>query len=354
MTYFLKSGNNFRVATKEALDLHELLPPGNYTVQQNQMTNEYFLTAIGNFTIPNKVYGDCTRHTRRIIDTFTDRSVTTGVMLTGEKGSGKTLLSKNVCVELAKQGIPTIVINAPHCGDNFNAFLQSIEQSCVVLFDEFEKVYNRESQEAILTLLDGVFPTKKLFILTCNDKYRIDSHMRNRPGRIYYMLDFNGLDSDFITEYCQENLKEVRHTSDIVSIAGIFNQFNFDMLKSLVEEINRYGDSPQEALELLNVKPEFDYGVQFDMSIVHNGKAIEDYTNEFEGNPIINKVPVAFYSAPDNQNDDDDERYIHKVFDTTSLVKLDATKGMFVFQDKDTQVTLTRKEVKRFTYKDLI
>jgi hypothetical protein len=30
MSYFLKSGNTFRVSSKEALDLHDLLPAGKY------------------------------------------------------------------------------------------------------------------------------------------------------------------------------------------------------------------------------------------------------------------------------------------------------------------------------------
>ena len=32
MTYFMKSGTRFNVSTKEAMDLHEYLPAGNYTM----------------------------------------------------------------------------------------------------------------------------------------------------------------------------------------------------------------------------------------------------------------------------------------------------------------------------------
>jgi hypothetical protein len=81
---------------------------------------------------------------------------------------------------MAKQGVPTIVINAPWCGDKFNTLIQSIQQPCIVMFDEFEKVYSSEEQEAMLTLLDGIYSSKKLFLLTSNDKWRVDSHMRNR------------------------------------------------------------------------------------------------------------------------------------------------------------------------------
>ena len=101
---------------------------------------------IDGFEIKGKVYGDTIRNTKRVLNTFGDRPATTGVMLAGEKGSGKSLLAKMISVEGAKDGIPTIVINAPWVGDKFNAFMQMIEQPCMVLFDEFEKVYDSDDQ----------------------------------------------------------------------------------------------------------------------------------------------------------------------------------------------------------------
>ena len=106
----MKSGNTFRIATKESMDLHEQLPAGNYVVKQDPFEN-FYIEQIGSFDVPTKMYGDTIRNTERIINSFWDREKSTGVMLVGEKGSGKTLLSKNICVELAKQSVPTIVIN---------------------------------------------------------------------------------------------------------------------------------------------------------------------------------------------------------------------------------------------------
>ncbi len=348
MTYFLKNGNTFKVATNEALDLHEKLPAGNYTIQKDTFGNLY-LEHIGNFTAPTKIYGDCLKNTDRIINTFLERPTTTGVMMTGEKGSGKTLLTKNVCMELAKQDIPTIVINAPWCGDAFNTFIQNIDQPCAILFDEFEKVYERDEQEQILTLLDGVFPTKKLFLLTCNDKYRVDYHMRNRPGRIYYMLDFKGLDSTFIREYCDDTLKAKNYIDKIVTLAGLFGEFNFDMLKALVEEMNRYGETPQEALRMLNIKPEFDNGTKYTVKLMANGRDVTEDANmtEFEGNPLRREgVGIGFDPDPE----DDNAEYKHIVFTADTLVKVDAQKGLFVFEDKGIKMTLTKALVKYLNY----
>ena len=35
VTYFLKNGNTYKVSSKEALDLHDHLPAGNYTYDLN-------------------------------------------------------------------------------------------------------------------------------------------------------------------------------------------------------------------------------------------------------------------------------------------------------------------------------
>lgn len=346
MAYFMKSGNTYRIARKEALDITEHLPGGNYTVGKDEMTGQFYLEHIDNFNIPSKIYGDCLRHTDRIIRTFLARDNATGVMLTGEKGSGKTLLTKNVCADLAKQDVPTIVINAPWCGDKFNTFIQSIEQPCAILFDEFEKVYDSEQQELILTLLDGVFPSKKLFMLTTNDKWRVDRHMRNRPGRIFYMIDFKGVDATFIREYCNDNLEAKDQIERIVSISTLFTEFNFDMLKALVEEMNRYGESPVEALKMLNAKPEFDGGSTYEIKVVHDGKDVE-YNDTYRGNPLAaDGVNVGFEVDPE----DDLSEYIHKTFTANTLVTV--KDGNFIFEDKDTRVTLTRKVEKQPRYWD--
>jgi hypothetical protein len=253
-------------------------------------------------------------------------------------------------MQLRKQhNVPTIVINQPLCGENFNTFIQSIDQPCVILFDEFEKVYDRDDQEKILTLLDGVFPSKKLFLITTNDKYRVDYHMRNRPGRIFYMLDFKGLDSTFIREYCEDNLNDTTQIDRIVNISSLFAEFNFDMLKALVEEMNRYNESPQEALRMLNAKPEFDGGSKYDVQVIHNGQEVKGdiHPSIFDGNPLQPKgLEVSFDMDPDDDSCDWENCH----FNANALVSVDAQIGKFVFEDKGTRLILTKVKSKQYDY----
>jgi hypothetical protein len=375
MAYFLKHGSCFRVETKESMDLHDKLPAGNYVVQIDPFKN-FYLEKVASFELPEKCYGDLHKNTSRILQTYESRPVSTGVMLNGEKGSGKTLLSKNIAVTMAAQGHPTIIVNQPFHGDAFNKLLQDIEQPCMILFDEFEKVYGsgRHSddsmpvargmpstsspQEDILTLLDGVFGSKKLYMFTCNDKWKIDSHMRNRPGRIFYMIDFSGLAADFIEEYCNDNLKNKQHIPAICSISALFGEFNFDMLKALVEEMNRYDETPQEALRLLNAKPEYSSDRQYSVAIEVGGKAIKEemiHPRVFKGNPLNMRGIEVMYTVEAVPHEDpelaEDRDHVSLEFQANSLVKVDAREGRFVFQDKGTKLILTKVKEESFSFK---
>lgn len=349
MTYFLKSGTRFNVTTKESMDLHEVLPAQTYTVKFDKMANCFYLEQIDNFEIKGKIYGDTKRTAARVLTTFQDRPNSTGIMLTGEKGSGKTLLAKMLSIDAQAQGIPTIVINQPWCGEEFNAFIQMIDQPTVILFDEFEKVYDRDDQEKMLTLLDGVYPSKKLFVLTCNDKWRINEHMRNRPGRIYYMLDYKGLDNDFIVEYCEDNLKAKEHIHSICRIAMVFTQFNFDMLKAMVEEMNRYNETPQQVMKMLNTRPEFSDEARYKITLQPKGLDIpEDYleSTEWHGNPLTQRMSLDYkqfdHTALDEHGNPDFD-WESCSFSNEDLKQIDTTAGKFIFiNDMGDRVTLSR------------
>lgn len=301
MTKYTRSGDIFSVTSDVALDIHDELPVGTYTVVQHPMSGDYMLKMVENVTLPPKLYGDTAENTDRILRTFLDRDASTGVLLAGEKGSGKSLLAKNISVNARDMGISTIIINTSYCGDGFNRFIQSMEQEVIILFDEFEKTYDREKQEALLTLFDGVFPTKKLFILTVNDTYRIDSNITNRPGRMYYNIEFKGLGADFVKEYAEEMLEDKVQVAGLVAVAGLFSSFNFDMLKALVEEMNRYKENAMEAARLLNIKTKDSGELRFEATITLDGVEYLDNNGDplsFTGNPFTSTALEFYFLYP--------------------------------------------------------
>lgn len=348
-TCYHKIGDIFTVTNKESIDLRETLPVGNYTVKVSDKYGLY-LQPVESFQLPKKLYGDVTSRADRMLNTFLDRPSATGIMLAGEKGSGKSLLAKTLSIEGAKRGIITIIINESFHGDNFNTFMQEITQPAIILFDEFEKVYDKEEQESILTLLDGVYPTKKLFVITCNDKWKVDVNMRNRPGRIFYMLDYEGLDAKFIREYCQDVLKNKSHIDRVCQLVSFFDKFNFDMLKALVEEMNRYNEGPESALDMLNIKPEYGGKVTYDIQLFIDDHAIDkkDNVTDAVAINIINEPFGIEYTPFDNKK----KRFIESkseylVFRPSDIINISESAGVtYVHSEKSNfKIVLTKKPI---------
>lgn len=255
MSLFIFDGNSYTVSDNENIQLVKELPAGNYVLRYSDKQG-YYLDKIQDFSIPTKIYGEVISDTARFINTFKSRSSSTGILLWGDKGSGKTLQAKHVCSELAKEGIPTIIINHAFNGNAFNIFINDIKQECIVFFDEFEKVYNFDAQDMLLTLFDGVFDSKKLFMITANSHHKISDNIFNRPSRFYYAIGHGGVTEALVKDYCEDRLVNKNLSDDVWRVTSLLNEFNFDMLQCLVEEMNRYNESAKDALQLLNIDPD--------------------------------------------------------------------------------------------------
>jgi len=149
-----------------------------------------------------------------------------------------------------------------------------------------------------------------------------------------------------------------KHTEKLCQIAALFAQFNFDMLKATVEEMNRYNEEPQDALRMLNVKPEFDGGNKFSIKLIKDGEELADTDleqQEWSGNPLQGHVNVHFKNFAEQQGDDGDLDWDWERvrFSPADLTKIDSQTGKFVFVDKDgTTLVLNKVKEKSFSYYD--
>ena len=198
-----------------------------------------------------KFYGD-TSIVKHWLTSYNVTARNTGIILTGIKGSGKTLLSKKCAID---SGLPIIIIDAPYADDEFVSFITNPELGDVCIFiDEFEKVYSKkDNAHSLLSILDGAFNTHNLFIFTCNSMYD-NEYLINRPSRIKYRTHFESLPEETINEVIQDLLIYPEYADEIRKILLEINIVTFDLLITLINETNIFKESPILLAKNLNIK----------------------------------------------------------------------------------------------------
>lgn len=348
---FFRNDDNFMLGNDKPSKRYPTLPAATYVLRFSPEVG-FYLELTDDFDLPKKLYGNLEKKADRILNTFSTRPGTTGVLLCGEKGSGKTLLTKLIATKARDTGMPTILVNFAAQGDSFNTFLAKIDQPAVVLFDEFEKTYDENEQQGLLTLLDGVFSSKKLCLLTSNEFKQINSHMKNRPGRVFYYLNFEGLDSQFVKEYGADNLKNPNHLASLQVLGNLVKPLNFDMLQAVVEEANRYNEPPMETLDMLNVRVS-GYADTFLYELIIPGRKLtKGNEKEVRCNPINGCRLAYYYSKPAKEGSKKKPtiEYDEAQFESKDLVALNADLGSYEYKNEKGEILkLTLKPISAYS-----
>jgi hypothetical protein len=229
---------------------HDVLPLGTYRLRHNERTDEFYLNKIEDFKLPKKLYGDFS-FCDRILNTFENTEKNLGVLLSGEKGSGKTILAKKVCCQSNK---PVIVIDECFTSSELISFLAdpSIGE-CVILIDEFEKLYQcNDDCTIILQLLDGAANSHHLFLLTCNQTKNVSDYLLNRPSRIYYRKEYDSIPDDVVAEIIECELLNKSLKKEFNEVLDKMPVVTYDILMSLLKEVNLYNQSPLECAKMMN------------------------------------------------------------------------------------------------------
>ncbi len=238
----IQSGYAFRIHD-DGIQTHDYLPAQAYIVEFNPMSGPS-LRKYSDITINEKIYGVHLEKAEKVLKSFKMFERNLGVILSGDKGIGKSLFSKVLSQKAISEGYPLIIVNSYFEG--ISEFLNQIEQEVVVLFDEFDKTFPNIAdggpQAEMLTLFDGIAQGKKLFCVTCNDLSKLNSFLVNRPGRFHYHFRFEYPNPDEIREYLTDKLTldESIMKAEIEKVVSFSQRvsLNFDCLRAIAFELN--------------------------------------------------------------------------------------------------------------------
>lgn len=240
------------------LTVGEKLPAKTYTVMFEKMSGFSLSEAHDIKANEDEIYGGRLNKTEKVLKSFETFDRNLGIILSGDKGIGKSLFARILCEEAIKKGHPVVIVNEYIPG--IASFLESIEQEIVVLFDEFDKTFvdpdsedNTAPQTEMLSLFDGISTSKKMFIITCNKIKKLSDYMINRPGRFHYHFRFDYPTADEIEVYLRDKIDE-KYYPEIKEVVNFSYKvkLNYDCLRAIAFELNS-GEKFSEAIKDLNI-----------------------------------------------------------------------------------------------------
>jgi hypothetical protein len=251
---YIQGDTNIYMGGIDASNIDEI-PVANWLVKFDQKQMQFYLQRTKDFNVPEKMYGDVKEVADKYLKSFNHYDKNLGVLLSGLKGTGKSMTARYTAIA---SKLPVLIVSEGYGGTEFNQFLSSINQECVILLDEFEKVFREpEHQQSLLSILDGVFPTKFLFLLTINEVSRMDTYFMNRPGRIHYAKHYKGLEDGIITMVCEDMLEDKSKIPEIVKVCNFLGDVSMDIVTSVIKECNLYKDeTPRQLVDSMNLQPE--------------------------------------------------------------------------------------------------
>lgn len=146
----------------DSLQTHEKLPAQTYVVLFSNQRGFYLEKYVEMEITELKIYGVHLDKVQKVLNSFDKVSRNLGVILSGDKGIGKSLFVKLLAMEAVNKNIPLIVVDTYIPG--IASYIESIEQDVMVLFDEFDKTFGEvkskygeaSPQTNLLTLFDGI------------------------------------------------------------------------------------------------------------------------------------------------------------------------------------------------------
>lgn len=236
---WLQDGNVFSQGSATTVSHPEGLPKGIYEVKVS-MTGFYLSKIAESFTFDYKLYGLNQKFIDYVLKTYENTTGNLGVLLDGIKGTGKTVVAKELCNRLQ---LPVVLVQS--MGSDTNSKLIkylsiSIDFDCIFFFDEYEKEFKNSSD--VLSFMDGTYNSiyRKVFLLTTNE-LNVDPNLLGRPSRIRYKKSFSNLSEEVTREILNDILEDKTAIEKVIELTHSMNIITIDLIKAIATEINIHG-----------------------------------------------------------------------------------------------------------------
>lgn len=335
----VNSGDSFTIYGEE-VKTYKQLPANTYKVCFS-MDRGFYLKLHDDLCVEEKIYGDCPRKVIKVMNTFDALNRNMGIILSGPKGAGKSVFARCLAEEGAKRDMPLIIVD--HAYNDLTSFISSIKQECIIVFDEFEKVFNDDEgeQDALLSLFDGIDSGKKLYVITCNAVAGLSEYLLNRPGRFHYHFTFGTLTSEEIRGYLEDNLNNAAKSQlESVIQLGTVTGFTYDILRAITFELNQ-GYGLEETLQDLNVSQNDNLMLRIYIKFTNGVTTADDLRNDCPINLRQSAKDFQWYtlsfsrdSLPEKLRDADDRDWLPEIRVYFKRADLKVKSGNF-YIDKD-------------------
>ncbi len=318
--------------TSENIETYKKLPSGNYMMMYDEMKMVYYLEKANDFTFPEKIYGNIKEDAKFYSKRHEDCDSNLGLLLVGEKGSGKSMLAKRICME---RNLPVIMIPSFYEGNLFKSFILQINQPIVIFIDEYDKIYSDSNE--LLSLMDGLSNSNILWLLTSNEP-SISYYLKNRPSRIRYVVNYLPMTDDEVREVLDDFLKVKNQHEVFIQLNNIY-EFNFDLLLSLIREVNETGKDLKTVLRTFNVYRETE---NYEYVVLNaNGEKLGGelaYDHPFSGSVYVN-----YYL-------DDEYKSIRLSSKFLTNTKKEVNKNVITIHDGELKYIFTREDNNGYTF----
>ena len=239
MNEFINNGK--RIVIKPEGQDYDLISGKVYDLLYDDFERYSYLKENGNLNMPKKVYEieEDTKFIDRVLKFHNSEynNGNTGILLAGDKGTGKSMLAKRIAL---KSNLPIIIVDSSYPLWQITKFFKKIKTETCIIFDEVEKNPRMWPSEDLLIFLDGVQETnKKIVIMTCNKTNELDDNLFDRCSRIRYYRKYEANANEvFIKEMIED--KGLTPNQPLIDFIKRFEVKSFDNINSFLDEYKLY------------------------------------------------------------------------------------------------------------------